>query len=124
MATGSDARHGELMGEAGHIHVSPVKEYWLVFGALMVLLVITVGAAAVDVQKFIPIPGLNIMIALAIAIVKTSLVVWYFMHVKAGTKLTWIWAALGFVWLLIMFGVTISDYIAREALDVPIPGWE
>lgn len=58
---------------------------------------------------------LNNLVALAIAVTKATLVVLFFMQVKYGTRLTWIWTALGFIWLLILFG-TVGDYISREWL--------
>jgi caa(3)-type oxidase subunit IV len=35
------------------------------------------------------------------------------MHVKWGTRLTWVVAASGFFWLLILFGLGMADYISR-----------
>lgn len=87
--------------------------YLGVFAVLMVFLVATVGASFVDLHQYIPIPGLNIFVMLAIAIIKATLVVLYFMHVKDGTKLTWLWASAGFIWFLILF-VTIMDYFTRN----------
>ena len=40
------------------------------------------------------------------------------MGVKYGTRLTWVWAALGFIWLILMFGITI-DYVARGWITLP-----
>ena len=111
-------------------HVMDVAVYWKVFGALMVLLLLTVGAAIFDVQIWFQnltgmnVRGLNIMIMLTIAVIKATLVVLYFMHVKDGTRLTWIWAAAGFVWLLLMFAMIMSDYIARGEVEQAPTGWE
>ena len=118
---------GTIEGEGYHHHVAPASLYWKTFIILMVFLFATVGAAVFDVQEhLIHIRGLNIFIALAIAIVKAGFVVWNFMGVRYSTKLTWIWAAAGFVWLLILFGVTMSDYLARwnSPADIAPPGWE
>jgi cytochrome c oxidase subunit 4 len=114
----SHGGHGAHGGEF-HIHHPAASVYWIVFGLLMVLLLITVGAYLVDLQEFVPIPGINLIVALIIAITKAALVVLYFMNVKGSTKLTWLWAGLGFVWLLIMAGVFI-DYQSRGDL----PGWQ
>lgn len=88
-------------------HVAPKSLYYLIFGALMVGTALTVGAAFVDMG------ALNNVVMLAIACTKALLVVMFFMHVRWSTRLTWVVAASGFVWLLIMFGFTLADYMTR-----------
>lgn len=88
-------------------HVAPKSLYYLIFGALMVGTALTVGAAYVDMG------ALNSVVMLAIACTKALLVVLFFMHVRWSTRLTWVVAASGFVWLLIMFGFTLADYMTR-----------
>ncbi len=87
-------------------HVVPVRTYAAVFAALIVLLVATVAVSYFD---FGP---LNIVFAMAIAITKAVMVVLIFMGVKYGTRLIWMWAAVGFLWFLIMFTI-ITDYLTR-----------
>jgi cytochrome c oxidase subunit 4 len=55
----------------------------------------------------------NNVVMLAIAIAKASLVILIFMGVRWSSRLTWVVAASGFVWLLILFGITMSDYLTR-----------
>jgi cytochrome c oxidase subunit IV len=105
------AEHAETTQHAPHV-ASPLL-YGGVFVALMLLLGATVGAAFVDLDKYFPFHGMNIIVMLVIAVVKATLVVLFFMHVLDGTKLTWLWAAAGFVWFLILF-VTIMDYVTRN----------
>ena len=88
-------------------HVAPKSLYYLIFGALMVGTALTVGAAFVDMG------ALNNVVMLAIACTKALLVILFFMHVRWSTRLTWVVAASGFVWLLIMFGFTLADYMSR-----------
>jgi cytochrome c oxidase subunit IV len=57
---------------------------------------------------------LNIFVALAIATVKTLLVVLFFMHVKESSGLTKLFVVAGLFWMAILFGLTFSDYISRE----------
>ncbi len=47
------------------------------------------------------------------------LVILFFMGVKYNTKLTQVVAASGFVWLIILFGITMGDYLTRGWLGVP-----
>ena len=35
------------------------------------------------------------------------------MHVRWSTRLTWVVAMSGFFWLLIMFSITMADYMTR-----------
>jgi len=92
-------------------HVAPKSMYYGVFGALMVGTALTVGAAFIDMG------ALNNVVMLAIAVTKAALVVLFFMHVRWGTRLTWVVAASGFVWLLILFGLTMQDYLTRGWVD-------
>ena len=40
------------------------------------------------------------------------MVVLIFMNVRNGTRLQWLWASAGFVWLLLLF-ITVGDYLTR-----------
>ena len=88
-------------------HVAPKSMYYWVFAALIVGTAVTVAAAFVDLG------ALNNVVMLAIAITKATLVVLFFMHVRWSTRLTWVIAASGFFWLLILFGLTMQDYLTR-----------
>jgi cytochrome c oxidase subunit 4 len=81
--------------------------YYAVFAALIVGTGLTVGVAFVDLG------ALNNVLMLGIAMTKALLVILFFMHVRWGTRLTWVVAASGFLWLLILFGITMSDYLTR-----------
>src|SRR6476619_552864 len=88
-------------------HVAPKSMYYMVFGALIVGTVLTVAAAKVDMG------ALNNIVMLAIACTKASLVILFFMHVRWSSRLTWVVAMAGFFWLLILFGIGMSDYLSR-----------
>jgi cytochrome c oxidase subunit 4 len=88
-------------------HVAPKSLYYLIFAALMVGTILTVLVAKFDLGP------LNNIVMLTVACAKALLVVLFFMHVRWSTRLTWVVAASGFVWLLILFGLTLSDYMTR-----------
>jgi cytochrome c oxidase subunit 4 len=88
-------------------HVAPRGLYYAVFLALIVGTILTVVVASYDLGPF------NNIVMLTVAITKALLVVLFFMHVRWGTRLTWIVAGSGFVWLLILFGLTMADYVSR-----------
>jgi cytochrome c oxidase subunit 4 len=89
-------------------HVTSVGLYVTIFGALGVLTVATVLVASQDFGL------LNTPIALGIAGLKASLVVIFFMGVRFNTPLTKVVVVGGFGWLLIMFVLTMNDYMTRE----------
>ena len=88
-------------------HIASTKSYIWVFIALIVGTALTYAAALVDFGFF------NNVVMLAIALAKASLVILIFMGVRWSSRLTWVVAASGFVWLLILFGITMSDYLSR-----------
>jgi cytochrome c oxidase subunit 4 len=94
-----------------HHHVAAVGTYVKVFVLLMVFLVLTMVAALFDLDKYAN--GLNLAVAMFIAIIKGSMVLLIFMHVKDGSKLLWVFATAAFAWLSIMFILTLTDYSTR-----------
>jgi cytochrome c oxidase subunit 4 len=88
-------------------HVAPKSLYYLIFAALMVGTVLTVLVARFDLGPF------NNIVMLTVACAKALLVVLFFMHVRWGTRLTMVVAASGFFWLLILFSITMADYMSR-----------
>jgi cytochrome c oxidase subunit 4 len=88
-------------------HIVPVRIYYLVFTALIVCTAITVAVSFVDLGRF------NVVVALGIAILKASLVVLFFMHVKYSGKLTWVVVAGSLFWLGILIVMTAGDYLTR-----------
>jgi cytochrome c oxidase subunit IV len=86
--------------------------YFWVFAALMVFTFLTVLVAKVDLGP------LNDVVAMAIAVTKGVLVIWIFMHVRFGTRLTKLTAVSGFVWLALMILVIMGDYWSRGAIGV------
>ncbi len=85
-----------------------VKTYLAVFLALLVLTLITTAVAYVDLGA-----GLNVVVALLIAVTKTLLVVLFFMHLLYSSRLTILFAAAGVFWLGILLVLTLTDYLSR-----------
>ena len=89
------------------VHVVSRKIYFGIFGALMVLTALTVWVATFDLGRW------NAIAALSIAVLKATLVVLYFMHVRYSSKLTWVFVCAGIIWLMILFAFTLSDFLTR-----------
>jgi len=98
-------------------HAVPLRIYFLVFAALLVLTFITIQVAFMDLGGV-----LNTFVALLIACTKATLVVLYFMHVRYSSPLTRIFITAGLVWFVILLVFTLSDYLTRQWLPSP-EGW-
>jgi cytochrome c oxidase subunit 4 len=104
--TGHAARAEAAHGEHEH-HVTPPIVYVIIFATLLVFTALTVGASYIEMDIFNPI------VALAIGVVKATLVVLFFMGVKYSTKLTKLTVFAGLFTFLVLIGMTLADYISR-----------
>lgn len=93
-------------------HVSPVRLYVTIFLVLMAGTALTVWAAFQDLG------ALNNVVMLTIAVVKATLVVMYFMHVRHSTRLATMTVLAGIFFLLILFSLTMADYATRGWLPM------
>jgi len=84
-------------------HVLPFKVYLSVFIALLILTVITVGAAYVDFGV------LNMVIAMLIASTKAGIVALFFMHLKYEDPMTWLYAFFPILLLATLIGGVFID---------------
>ena len=88
-----------------------IKVYIIIFLALMVGTALTVAAAFMDLGAF------NDAVALTIAVIKATLVVLFFMHVRHSARMTKLSIVAGFLWLAILIGLTTADYFSRGFLS-------
>ena len=88
-------------------HVVPLSVYFAVFAALLIFTGVTTAVAFVDLGRF------NILVALTIAIVKASLVLLYFMHLRYSSRLTLLFVGIAFFWLGTMIVLIMSDIVSR-----------
>ena len=89
-----------------------VRTYVVIWMSLLILTLTTTGVAFIDLGG-----EWNMLTAIAIAVVKTVLVVVYFMHLRYSSRLTWVFAGAGFFWLLILITLTLSDVLTRQWLS-------
>ena len=88
-------------------HVVSPKIYVVILLALLLGTYLTVTAALHDFGLW------NIVIALAIATTKATLVVLFFMHAKYSPKRTQLVVASAVFWLALLLFMTMSDYFTR-----------
>ena len=107
------AAHAHPEQELGHHHVSSVAMFRNVLIALLILTAITVVTSRFDFG------GANMLIAMAIASVKASLVIAFFMHLKWDTAINKIVFLSSFLFLSLLFLFTLADQATRR-LDHPM----
>ncbi len=98
---------------SSHHHIASIGTYVAVWAALVFFTLLTVFVASKDFGE------LNTAVALAIAITKASMVVLIFMGLRHNTPLTKMVAVSGFLWVLTLFGIGMSDYLTRAWMGVP-----
>ena len=110
------SEHAHAQEAHAEHHVVPLKVYYGVFAALMVLTLVTVEAARFDLGHpewgGVRVP-LNVIAALAIAVTKATLVVLYFMHARYSPKLTGVVIASSIAFFVILVFLTLTDYVSR-----------
>lgn len=94
-------------------HIVSKSVYYGIFATLMVLTAVTVGVAYVDLGKF------NLLVALTVAVIKATLVVLYFMHIRYSSRLMMVVITAGFFWFGILIVLTLGDYLTRYLLVFP-----
>ena len=102
-----------------HIHLEPSEPthheehivsptVYLIIGTCLLILTATTAAVSyVDLGVF------NAVVALAIACLKMTLVVLFFMHIKYSSRLTKLTVAAGFFTFLVLITMTMTDYLSR-----------
>jgi cytochrome c oxidase subunit IV len=98
-------------------HIAPTSLYLTIFAILMVCTVLTYYVWTIDLGFF------NIVAALGIAIVKATLVIRYFMHVKWSPILSKMAVVTAITFLFILLTLTSMDYASRSWQPSGI-GWE
>ena len=106
--------HAHHEGHAAGFHSPHVVAGALFFKVLAALLVLTILTVAVSRVDF---GSANLFIAMAIAAVKASLVMTFFMHLKWDTAINNIVIISSFLFLSLLFIFTLSDIATRRSTD-------
>lgn len=92
--------------------IVPAKYYVINFMVITVLMIMTVLFGKWEVLNWSSNPnGINLAIALIIAIMKAGCIVLIFMGVAFNTPLVRVFAIAGFSWLIILFLFLMTDYV-------------
>ena len=103
------SRHDQLLHDLHDNldHVVPPRIYIIVGSILLILTALTVAASFAEMGVFNPI------VALGIAVIKATIVVLFFMHVKYSSRLTKLTVFGGVFTFLVLIGMTLADYFTR-----------
>lgn len=83
------------------------RTYYFTFGGLLLLTLATYGAA------YLPLGHWHTFAALAFSTTKAALIALYFMHARYSSWLTWVVISCAVLWITILFGLTLGDYLTR-----------
>lgn len=97
----------EAEANATEHHIVSPKLYLVIFLVLLALTATTTAASYVELYVF------NVVVALAIAVLKASLVILFFMHVKYSPKLTKLTVISGLFIFFALMTLTLADYMSR-----------
>ena len=92
-------------------HIIPLSTYFKVFGALMVLTVLTVAVTKVDLGS-----PLNVILAMLIAIIKSSLVLMFFMHLYYDNRTNLVFFLGSVLFMIIFIVFTLMDIDYRDKI--------
>lgn len=82
-------------------------------GALLALLAATAGLA------YVPLGWFNTVLALSISVAKALVVLLIFMRLRSAAPVIRLAAMAGFLWLSLLFVITLADYLTRAAVPPP-----
>ncbi|MCZ7587027.1 MAG: cytochrome C oxidase subunit IV family protein [Deltaproteobacteria bacterium] len=102
--------HQTTHSEAHGHHVLPLKVYFGVYGALLVLTVVTVMVSYMDLGSS------AIVVALVVAIVKAAFVALYFMHLRYDDRFNGLVFLSSVLFLMLFFAFTFIDLTSRGYL--------
>ncbi|MBI5542026.1 MAG: cytochrome C oxidase subunit IV family protein [Bacteroidia bacterium] len=93
--------------EQEHQHITSYRTYAIVLTVLLFLTALTVYVTWFDFE------ALTIVVAMAIASVKVTIVISYFMHIKHDKLVFKLMVGVVFLLILVIFLILFSDYLFR-----------
>lgn len=93
------------------LNPSSTKTYYTVYFILVALTLLTCALA------FAPQVGWHATVGLGIASLKASLIAVFFMHILSADRLPWLTLLMGLLWMSILIGLTLTDYLTRVSLS-------
>jgi len=98
--------------EHGGAHVLPLKTYFAVFGSLLILTVLTVLVSVIGLPA-----TASIIVAMLVALLKATLVVLWFMHLKFDDRFYSLIFIVSLFFLILFFVFTSMDVLSRGQVN-------
>ena len=108
-----EATHDDKHGPESVGHVTPVDMLLKVWGALVVLTVLTVAVTWVDLGP------MNLMVAMGIATVKATLVCLYFMHLRWDRPVNGVIFLIAILFVALFIGGVLLDTTSYQKDKIP-----
>lgn len=112
-----------------HVHIHDWKLYAGILGALLVLTVLTVAVSYVDIDGLLAngrevegVGAYNLTVAILIAVMKASLVVTFFMHLKDDKRFNALFFLGSLLFVGVFFAYTMNDTHYRGRVGDPYNG--
>ena len=99
-------------GHGDEPHVLPLSTYFAVFGALLVLTVLTVVVSVIGLPQ-----PTAIIVAMIVAAAKATLVVLWFMHLKFDDRFYSLIFVISLLFLVLFFAFTSFDVLTRGKVN-------
>ncbi|NBO38132.1 cytochrome oxidase subunit IV [bacterium] len=109
LKSGSTAQAGHHGSEP---HVLPLKTYFAVFGALLLLTILTVVVSVIGLPQ-----PTAIIVAMVVAAIKATLVVLWFMHLKYDDRFYSLIFIISILFLALFFIFTSLDVFTRGQVN-------
>lgn len=93
--------------------MNPVSSAWTYLVTFIVLLLLL---ATTIILSRLPLGPFATVTALVIAAIKAVIVALFFMHLRHERGIVRVFACIGAVWLVLLVGITLSDYLSRDWL--------
>jgi cytochrome c oxidase subunit 4 len=97
------AHNADNVRRRGHVHVVPPKVLLAVYGALLVLTLLTVGVTNFELGNW------NVWVALLVALAKAAVVALYFMHLRWDSPFNAICLIAALFFVCIFIGIAVLD---------------
>jgi cytochrome c oxidase subunit 4 len=94
--------------------VKPLRTFAFAWLGLLVLLAFTVGSAFVNLGG-----TANTAINLLVSVIMMLLLMTLFMHESKARRLTQLVSAAGVLWVILMIGLSLADYLTRVHIPAP-----
>ncbi|HJP98790.1 MAG TPA: hypothetical protein VJ862_09535 [Rhodanobacteraceae bacterium] len=112
-AAAQDREESPMHSSRSKPEVKPLKTFAWAWLGLLVLLGFTIGSA------FVNLGTANTAINLLVSVIMMLLLMTLFMHESKAARLTQLASAAGLLWVVLMIGLSLADYLTRVHIPAP-----